>query len=139
MGEHPRLIGWAVEAVPPANVAIDDAGFISYLRRSYSSLNALNESWGTEYAQWDEMTLGGARDVDSGLPNGIGRGSVDFSSYQEAAYADALSLWANAIRAADPRRLILAAALPDYRSIASVPAAMAKPWRRGPRLSTSLR
>ena len=122
MGEHPRLIGWAVEAVPPANVAIDDAGFISYLRRSYSSLNALNESWGTEYAQWDEMTLGGARDVDSGLPNGIGRGSVDFASYQEAAYADALSLWANAIRAADPRRLILAAALPDYRSIDSVPA-----------------
>jgi len=122
VGERPRLIAWAVEAVPPANVAIDDAGFISYLRRSYSSLNALNESWGTTYAQWDEMTLGGARDVDSGLPNGIGRASVDFASYQEAAYADALSLWAKAIRAADPRRLILAAALPDYRSIDSVPA-----------------
>ena len=123
VGEHPRLIAWAVEAVPPANVTIDDAGFISYLRKWYASLNALNGSWGTTYTQWDGMTLDAARDVDSGLPYGIGRASVDSASYREVAYADALSLWARVIRAADPRRLILAAALPDYRSMASVPAA----------------
>lgn len=122
MGEHPRLIAWAVEAVPPANVAIDDGGFISYLRKWYASLNALNESWGTTFTQWDGITLGAARDVDSGLPYGIGRASVDLAYYREAAYAGALSLWAKAIRAADPRRLVLAGGLPDYRSIASVPA-----------------
>ncbi|HUU54446.1 MAG TPA: beta-galactosidase trimerization domain-containing protein [Armatimonadota bacterium] len=122
VGERPRLIAWAVQAVPPADVVIDDAGFISYLRIWYSSLNALNESWGTTYAVWDEITLGAARDVDSGLPYGIGRASVDYASYQESAYADALSLWAKAVRTADPGRLLFAASLPDYRSIASVPA-----------------
>ncbi len=121
MGEHPRLLAWSVQAVSPTNVVNDDAGFQSYLSAWYESLNALNLSWGTEFVDWAEVTLSGARDVDSGLPEGIGRASVDYAYYRESAYAEALSVWARALRAADPRRLVLAAAVADYRSAVSVP------------------
>jgi hypothetical protein len=120
VGEHPRLIGWSVEAVPASQVVNNDRGFVSYLRSWYESLNALNQSWGSEYGEWRGITLAGARDIDSGLPQGIGRASVDYAYYREAAYADSLSLWAAALREAVPGRLVLAAGAGDYRSIASV-------------------
>ena len=120
LGEHPRLVAWSVEAVPPGQVSLYDAGFVAYLREWYSSLSALNGSWGTEYADWSEIGLGAPRDIDSALTKGIGRASVDYAYYREVAYADALSLWAKSLRAADPGRLIFAGALTDYRSIISV-------------------
>ncbi len=121
LGAHPRLIAWSVQAVPPRDVVIDDPGFVVYLRSWYSSLSALNESWGTEFTEWDQITLGAARDIDSDLPDGIGRASVDYAYYREWAYAEVMSLWARAVRAADPGRLVLAAAVTDYRSAVGVP------------------
>lgn len=120
VGEHPRLIGWAAE-VPPADVVNDDDGFVSYLQQWYSSVGALNNSWGTEYEEWDEVTLGAARDVDADSPHGVGRASLDYAYYRQSAYADAVGLWAQAISGADPGRLVLLGNLTDYRSISSAP------------------
>lgn len=121
VGEHPRLIAWAAE-VPPADVVNNDDGFISYLQGWYSSVSALNSSWGTEYEEWDEVTLGAARDVDADNPDGVGRASLDYAYYRQSAYADAVGAWAQAIGTADPGRLILLGNLTDYRSIISAPA-----------------
>lgn len=120
MQERPRLVAWSVQAVPASEVVNDDAGFSSCLRTWYGSLNALNRSWGTEYMDWGQITMGAARDVDSGLPEGLGRASVDYAYYREAAYADAMSLWAQRVRAADPGRLVLAGGVVEYRSIISL-------------------
>jgi len=119
MRTHPRLIAWSVEAVPPDRVAEGDEGFRAYLD-GYASLSALNQSWGTEFNAWTEVSTGGVRDIDATRPGGIGRASVDYAYYRETLYADALSLWASAISQADPGRLVFASSLPDYRSIISV-------------------
>jgi hypothetical protein len=117
-----NLIAWSVEAVPPEAFSWNDAAFRVYLRDWYQgSLSRLNESWGASVANWDDITLSGARSVDSALPAGLGRASVDYAMYRHASYADALSLWATALRKADPDHLVFASALPDYRSIISVP------------------
>lgn len=119
MRGHPRLIAWSVEAVPPDRVAESDEGFRAYLD-GYASLRELNQSWGTEFNAWTQVSTGGVRDIDATRPGGIGRASVDYAHYRETVYADALSLWASAVSQADPGRLVFASALPDYRSIISV-------------------
>ncbi|UCC67469.1 MAG: beta-galactosidase [Armatimonadota bacterium] len=119
VGERSALIGWSVEAVPPEQVIWNDEGFLGYLGEWYSSLAAVNNSWGTEFGDWEEITTGGVQDIDQTKPGGLGRASVDFAYYREAAYADVLSLWAGAVRRADPGRLVFASALTDYRSIIS--------------------
>jgi hypothetical protein len=122
LGQRPGFIGWSVEAVVPEQVVWDDRGFQRYLRDWYSSLGALNASWGTEFASWEEIPVAGARDVDSGRLFGLGRASMDYAYYRESAYADLLSVWAQAVRSVDADGLVFASALPDYRSIVSVPA-----------------
>jgi len=121
LGKHTGLIGWSIEAVPPNGFPWDDDSFRVYLRNWYqNSVSALNGSWGRSYDGWDQVTMGAARDGDADNPAGIGRASIDLASYKQVAYADALDLWAKALRAADPGRLIFASALPDYRSIISI-------------------
>lgn len=120
LGEHPNLIGWSVEAVPPHLVYPTDLGFRAYLQRWHGSLAAVNRAWGTSFTDAEQVRLAGIRDVDSQRPGGLGRASIDFARYREAAYADALSLWARVLREASPGRLVFAADLPDYRSIISV-------------------
>jgi hypothetical protein len=121
LGKHPGLIGWSIEAVPPNGFPWGDGSFRSYLRAAYGdSVPNLNRSWGTAYASWDEVTMSGAADVDSGQPAGVGRARIDLAMYRQMSYADALGLWAKALRTADPGRLVFASALPDYRSIISV-------------------
>jgi len=120
LSAHPRIIAWLVEAVPSYEVAWGDDGFRSFLQDAYPSLDRLNASWGSEIETWDNVTTGAAREVDSTFPGGVARAGVDFTAYREQTYAKAVSLWANAIRAADPGRPVLASAMSDYRSIASV-------------------
>jgi len=117
---HPRLIAWLVEAVPPDAVAWGDEGFRAFLQEAYPSVDALNASWGSGLESPDEVTAASARDIDSTFPAGLGRASVDLAAYREETYAKAMSLWAKAIRAADPGRPVFASAITDYRSIASV-------------------
>ncbi len=121
MGEHRGLIAWSVEAAPPDAVVWGDAGFRAYLDDWYGSVEAVNDSWWTEFEAWEEITADGVLDVDQTNPGGLGRATVDFAVYRESAYADVLSLWAEAVRAADAGRLVFASALTDYRSIISVP------------------
>ena len=120
LGDHPSLIGWSVEAVPPRLVAQTDLGFRAYLQSWHGSLTAVNRAWGTAFTDWGQVRLAGIRDVDSLRPAGLGRASIDLALYRQASYAEALSLWATALRGASPGRLLLAANLPDYRSIISV-------------------
>jgi hypothetical protein len=120
LGKHDRLIAWSVAAVPPGQVVVSDEGFRAQLQEWYSSLDALNASWGSQLADWDRVSTTVAREIDSTFPGGLGRASVDYAYYREEAYADALSLWAAALHAADAGRLVFASALPDYRSIISV-------------------
>ena len=122
MANHPRLVAWSVAAVPPGEVSWGDEGFRLHLQGPgwYDSLEAVNRSWGSGLESWDDVTTAGVREIDSTYPAGLGRASIDFSYYRQEVYADALSLWAKALRAADPGRLVFASALPDYRSIVSV-------------------
>jgi hypothetical protein len=120
-GKHTGLIGWSIEAIPPGQFPWSDSGFRAFLSGWYQgSLSRLNDSWDASFEDWDQVTYRGARDVDADRAAGLGRASIDVALYRRNAYADALDLWANALRAADPGRLILASALPDYRSIISV-------------------
>lgn len=120
--DHPKLLGWSVEGVPPNGFPWSDTGFRTYLRDWYGgSIADLNRSWGSDYAAWTDITAGGANDLDSSRPAGVGRARVDLAYYRQQSYADALDLWAKSLRAADPGRLVFASALPDYRSIISVP------------------
>jgi len=120
--DHKNLIAWSIEALPSGLFSWNDAAFVVYLQDWYDgSLSRLNESWGGEFSEWEAVTLEAARSVDAALPGGLGRGSVDYAMYRQVAYADALSLWARALRSADPGRLVFASALTDYRSIISVP------------------
>lgn len=121
MRGHPSLIAWSVEAAPPDDVVWDDAGFRAYLQEWYPSLAAVSESWWTEFEEWDDVTVDGVLDVDQTNPGGLGRATVDFAIYREMAYADVVSLWAEAVQASDAGRLVFASALTDYRSIISVP------------------
>ena len=120
LGDHPLLIGWSVEAVPPHLVAQTDLGFRAYLQSWHGSLAAVNRAWGTAFTDWGQVRFAGLRDVDSQRPAGLGRASIDLARYRQASYADALSLWATALREASPGRPLFAANLPDYRSIISV-------------------
>jgi len=120
LGDHPGLVGWAVEAVLPETVVWSDAAFQAYLQDWYTSVGDLNDSWGTEYSAWEEISVGSYGDVDTALPYGVGRASVDYAYFRESVYAAALSVWASALRAADRNRLVFAAGLADYRSIISV-------------------
>ncbi len=120
LGAPSRLIAWCIEAVPPSDVALSDNGFIGYLQSWYSAVSALNNSWGTDYADWSEIGLGAPRDIDSALSQGLGRASVDYAYYCELAYADAISLWAKSLRAVNPGWLVFAGALTDYRSLISL-------------------
>ena len=122
VGDHPRLVAWAVE-VPPADVVTGDGSFVDYLKQWYPSVGAVNDSWGTDYGDWGEITLGAARDIDSANPKGLGRASLDYAYYRQSVYKDAVSLWASALQAADPGRMVFLANLPDYRSIISAPPA----------------
>jgi len=94
LGDHPSLIGWSVEAVPPYLVAQTELGFRAYLQSWHGSLTALNRAWGTAFTDWEQIRFAGIRDVDSQRPGGLGRASIDFARYREASYASALSLWA---------------------------------------------
>ena len=120
-GRHANLLGWSIEAVVPNSFTWSDDLFRAYLSGAYQdSIAGLNASWGTAYDSWDNVTMSGAADVDSDRPGGVGRARADLALYRQASYADALDLWAQALRAADPGRLVFASALTDYRSIISV-------------------
>ena len=120
---HPGLIGWSVEAAPSHQFTWNDEGFRAYLSEWYDgSLTRLNQSWGTELTDWEQVVVAGVRDVDAQRLGGLGRASLDYAAYRQAAYADALGLWAKALTAADPGRLVFASGLYDYRSMISVPA-----------------
>ena len=120
LGEHVRLVAWSVEAVAPNRVVWGDAGFIAYLQDWYGSVAGVNASWGTGFGGWEEIRAAAVWDIDTTRPGGLGRASVDFGYYRGACYADTLALWAEALREADPGRLVFASALTDYRSIISV-------------------
>lgn len=120
LGRHPRLIAWVVGGVLPDAVVWGDNGFRAYLRQIYSNVAALNTSWGTEYEDFSGVTTGAVGDIDSARPGGIGRARIDFADYRAKTYADTVGLWTEALRAADPRRLILVGGVTDYRSSISL-------------------
>ena len=52
-------------SAPPCYCAACDAAFRGYLRERFGTLQALNEAWGAQYADWDEVQqLGSAADID---------------------------------------------------------------------------
>lgn len=52
-------------SAPPCYCAACDAGFREYLRQRFGTLQTLNEAWGSQYADWDEVQqLGSAADID---------------------------------------------------------------------------
>jgi hypothetical protein len=120
MGGHPRLIAWAVEAVVPDDVVWNDAGFQAFLRQSYRSIGAVNNSWGTSFTDFTDITTGATGDIDAALPGGIGRARVDLAEYRRQTYADTMDLWAKAILRASPGTLVFAGNLVDYRSMISL-------------------
>jgi len=120
LDRHPRLIAWVVGGVLPDQVVWGDNGFQTFLRRSYPSVAALNNSWGTSFDDFSRVSTGGVGDIDSARPGGIGRARVDFAYYRAKTYADTIALWTKALRDADPKRLILVGGVTDYRSSISL-------------------
>jgi hypothetical protein len=120
MAGHPRLIAWVVEGVTPDDVVWNDAGFQAFLRRSYRSVGAVNNSWGTSFSDYTGITTGATGDIDAALPGGIGRARLDLAAYRRQAYADTMDIWAKAILRASSETLVFAGKLVDYRSMISL-------------------
>jgi len=118
---YPRLVAWMVEAVPSDGVPEFDADFIGYLTDTYTTLDALNEAWGSEFENWRQATPAAATAQDAQKPGGIGRALVDLARSRRETYRDLLTIWANEVRIADPVHPILAGAVRDFRAVISIP------------------
>ena len=76
------------------------AGFREFLKKDYAnSLAGLNASWGTQYAQWDDVEMKLTKDVDTkGRPAAV----VDRLRFNESVVADALGFINDVARKYDP-------------------------------------
>ena len=78
------------------------AGMREWLKERYGNLAALNAQWGTSFASWDSvvpMTTAEAMKRSDGNYSAW----ADFKEWMDEAFARALALGAQAVRAADPR------------------------------------
>jgi hypothetical protein len=91
------------------------AGFRSWLQTQYSSLDALNAEWGTNYTSWDqvmpELTRTAMRRGDDNFA-----AWSDFKAWMDVAFARALRAGADAVHSADPtaRSAIEGAQVPGW-------------------------
>ncbi len=78
--------------------------FRAWLRRGYSTLDALNAQWGTAYRDWDavqpELTDAAMRRTDGNFS-----AWSDFKAFMDVAFADAVRAGADAVHRADPAGL----------------------------------
>jgi len=80
------------------------AGMRGWLRQQYTTLDALNAEWGTQFATWDdvrpETTIQAMRRTDGNFA-----AWADFKAWMDVAFADALRRGTDAVHAADPHAL----------------------------------
>ncbi len=80
------------------------AGMRGWLRQQYTTLDALNAEWGTQFAMWDdvrpETTIQAMRRTDGNFA-----AWADFKAWMDVAFADALRRGTDAVHAADPHAL----------------------------------
>jgi beta-galactosidase len=108
-GSHPNIIGWQIDNELANVYALGQArcycescrqGFIAWLQERYSSLQALNEAWGTvfwsqEYTAWDQMVLPRRGTAGEGLsPSHV----LDFYRYFSDSWSDYCRLQADILR-----------------------------------------
>jgi hypothetical protein len=117
---EPAVTAWAVGDYPERSLRYTDAGLQGFLQKRYVTLDALNDSWGSHFPDWADLTLSAARDADAARPYKVGRASVDGADYQADALRRLLAFWAQEVRKLDPRPL-LTGRLGLYRSLVSVP------------------
>ncbi len=80
------------------------AAFRAWLRRGYSTLDALNAQWGTAYTEWDvvqpELTDAAMRRTDGNFS-----AWSDFKAFMDVAFADAVRAGTDAVHRGDPAGL----------------------------------
>ena len=80
------------------------AGMRAWLRQQYTTLDALNAEWGTQFATWNdvqpETTIQAMRRTDGNFA-----AWADFKAWMDVAFADALRRGTDAVHAADPHAL----------------------------------
>jgi len=81
--------------------ALSLAAFRQWLRGPYPSLAALNAAWGSAFAAWDAVTPLTTAEAIAG-PEGRFAAWVDFKTFMEESFAEAIRFGRDAARVGDP-------------------------------------
>lgn len=117
----PGIAAWATDHYLERDLALSDDDFRDFVLERYGSLAGVNASWGSNLGPFDELTRAAADALDTAEAYGVGRPSVDLAEYQRLAFHDVLALWAEAIRAVDPRTPLMTGRVSLYRSLSAIP------------------
>lgn len=119
--DEPGVTAWGMGHCLERVLSYTDADFRAFLQKAYPSLDALNDAWQSNFRTWLEVTMTGARQVDAGRPNLVGRASVDLADYERLAFHEVMQGWLQVLRAQDPDRPVLTGRVTLYRSLAAIP------------------
>ena len=117
----PGLVGWVLESVDADSLRFGEEDFWNYLMRWHGSIQGLIRDWGVPISRAKPLTESYVAGLNSGKPLGLGQASIDLARYRNEVYRDLLNLWAQEIRSADRRHVVLAGRQRSYRAAISVP------------------
>lgn len=119
--DNPHVVAWATGDYLERHLDYNAEDLRTFLRRRYGNLQALNDSWGTDFGDWGKVSREAAQQVDDKQPFGVGRALVDEADFRRQAFHDLLTLWAETIRALDTTRPLLTGRISLYRDLLAVP------------------
>jgi len=118
---QPALAGWAMADYLEDHLRYTDEEFADYLRERYGRLEALNAAWNAGFADWSQVTMTGAEELDEEWPFTVGRASVDLADYQREMFRRVLDLWAQQVRLLDSTTPLFTGRIALYRSLTAIP------------------
>ncbi len=118
---RPGVIGWIVEGLSPQALTYAPADFQWWLQANYQEVGRLNQSWGSEFTDFTQISPASPAQVDADRTGQLGRATLDLGMYYYSLYRDLLTLWAREIRRADAGHLVIVGGQGDFRSLAATP------------------
>jgi hypothetical protein len=106
-----NLVGWNFSDEPCDNMTYPREGFQRFLQREYASLDELNRTWNTHYADWSDIALEYEREghgrpeasmEQKQFPFGVGPKAFDSARFKAFRVTESHRAFADAVRAVDP-------------------------------------
>ncbi len=141
----PNLAGWMLPDDSRALTTFDDTGFRRYLASHFASIEPLNARWGTNYPDFDSISISDVEtlvsvwksraqsDGKGALPalGALGAASdsnaafspaaLSLADYKANSWKDLMSLWASTLRGVDEKHPIFSGTCPDYAQLLAMP------------------